>query len=102
MPWKDSPFYKVAEIWIPPQEFHSLEHLLFDENMTFNPWHRTPEHRPIGGVNRTLRDVMRAIKGIPACAERPAPNQCPLAAAATARMTDGHRSVRVSDRLGDR
>lgn len=61
-PWRSSPFHKVAEIHIPQQEFGSKERREFDENMTFNPWHCLPEHRPLGSINRARRDVMRAIQ----------------------------------------
>lgn len=57
--WKesDAPFSKVATIHIPQQEFDSPEQNLFCENLSFNPWHALPEHRPLGVVNR-LRKVI--------------------------------------------
>ena len=63
-PWKTrhTPFHKIAEIHIPAQTFSSDAQRAFDESMTFNPWHCTPDHRPIGGINRARRDVMRAIQ----------------------------------------
>ncbi|MCH7737143.1 MAG: catalase family protein [Chloroflexi bacterium] len=63
IPWKESqsPFRKVASIRIPAQTFGSPEQNEFDENMTFNPWHCIPEHRPLGGLNRARRDVMKAL-----------------------------------------
>lgn len=63
IPWSEklSPFRKVATIRIPSQSFGSPEQNEFDENMTFNPWHCIPEHRPLGGINRARRDVMKAL-----------------------------------------
>lgn len=62
--WKASrsPWIRFATLEIPPQDINDAERLEFDENLTFNPWHCLPEHRPLGGVNRARRDVMRAIQ----------------------------------------
>lgn len=57
-----SPWIKFATIEIPKQDFNDPERIEFDENLTYNPWHCLPEHRPLGGVNRARRDVMRAIQ----------------------------------------
>lgn len=53
----DAPFSKVATIQISQQEFDTPEQNLFCENLSFNPWHALPEHRPLGVVNR-LRKVI--------------------------------------------
>lgn len=58
----DSDLHTVAKIHIPKQNFNTPERLEFDENMIFNPWHCTPDHRPLGGINRARRDIMRAIQ----------------------------------------
>jgi hypothetical protein len=29
--------------------------------MSFNPWHALPDHRPLGGFNRTRRDIYQAM-----------------------------------------
>jgi hypothetical protein len=52
--WKESvaPYHKVATLIIPPQTFDSPEQLQFGENLSMNPWHCLPEHRPIGNINR--------------------------------------------------
>ena len=60
--WENSPFHKVAEIFLPRQEFNSPAQLQFDENLTYNPWHCTAEHRPLGGINRARRDVYHALQ----------------------------------------
>ena len=62
IPWKNSPFYKVAEIHLPRQEFSSPPQLKFDENLTYNPWHCTADHRPLDGINRARRDVYHALQ----------------------------------------
>jgi hypothetical protein len=60
--WKesDSPFRKVATIWIPAQEFSSQERMIEAEGMYFTPWHHLPEHRPLGGINRVRQAVYQA------------------------------------------
>ena len=57
--WKeaDAPFFKVATIQIPQQEFDTPEQNLYCENLSFNPWHALPEHRPLGVVNRLRRVI---------------------------------------------
>ncbi|MEO6808969.1 MAG: catalase, partial [Isosphaeraceae bacterium] len=60
VPW-DAPFQKVATIRIPPQTFDTVEQLTFCENLSFTPWHALPEHRPLGGVNRTRKAVYTAL-----------------------------------------
>ena len=62
IPWRKPQFRTVARLHIPVQDFNSADHQQFDESMTFNPWHCWPEHRPVGGINRARRDVMRAIQ----------------------------------------
>ena len=57
--WKElqAPFYRVATIRIPRQDFDTPEQNEFCENLSFNPWHALPEHRPLGVTNR-LRKVI--------------------------------------------
>ena len=31
------------------------------DNLSFNPWHALPEHRPIGGINRLRKAVYEAV-----------------------------------------
>jgi len=54
--WK-SEAVKVATITIPPQEFSSPAQVKFAEDLSFNPWHALPEHRPLGGISRTRKAV---------------------------------------------
>ncbi|WP_338848471.1 catalase family protein [Massilia sp. W12] len=56
-----SPFIKLAELRIPQQECDSPEQRVYGENLSFNPWHALPEHRPLGGINRARRVVYEAI-----------------------------------------
>lgn len=52
--WK-TPTVKVAEITIDPQNFDTPEQNTFGENLSFDPWHSLPEHRPLGGLNRARK-----------------------------------------------
>ncbi|MDX5372440.1 MAG: catalase family protein [Pseudomonadaceae bacterium] len=56
-----SPFETVATIRVPAQDFDSREQNLFCDNLSFNPWHALPEHRPIGGINRLRKAVYEAV-----------------------------------------
>ncbi len=52
---------KVATITVPPQVIDTPLHRELDENLAFNPFHCLAEHRPLGGVNRARRDVMKEL-----------------------------------------
>jgi hypothetical protein len=64
--WKEeeAPFHEVASIYIPRQEFDTLEQNAFAENISFNPWHALPEHRPLGIVNRIRKVVYDHISRV--------------------------------------
>jgi hypothetical protein len=51
----------VAKIIIPVQSCLSPELDFFCENLSFNPWHSLPEHKPLGLVNRTRKTVYLRI-----------------------------------------
>ena len=55
--WPDalSPPVKVATLHIPEQRFDSPQQEAFAGNLSFNPWHAVPEHRPLGSLNRARR-----------------------------------------------
>lgn len=57
--WQEAqaPFYQVATIRIPRQVFDTPEQNEFCENLSFNPWHALPEHKPLGVTNR-LRKII--------------------------------------------
>lgn len=61
--WKEAntPFHKIATINIPRQKIDSPEQMAFTENLSFNPWHCLPEHRPLGSANRVRKEVYLAI-----------------------------------------
>ena len=54
VPWT-SEFKKVATLKIIQQEFDSEEQMTFGENLSFNPWHSLPVHKPLGGFNRARK-----------------------------------------------
>ncbi len=56
-----SPFRKVATIRIPMQSFDRQQQVEFGENLSFSPWHSLPEHRPLGGINRSRKLVYEVI-----------------------------------------
>ncbi len=56
-----SPYETVATIRLPAQDFDSPEQNLFCDNLSFNPWHALPAHRPIGGINRLRKAVYEAV-----------------------------------------
>jgi len=54
----------VATVRIPKQRFATEARDALAENLSFNPWHALPQHRPLGGVNRIRRIVYRAISNL--------------------------------------
>lgn len=50
-----SPFVPLAKIEIPVQSFDTPAQNEFCENLSMNPWHARPEHRPLGGINRVRK-----------------------------------------------
>jgi hypothetical protein len=61
--WEESvsPFIHVATIIVPVQDLSSASRGLLCENLSFNPWHCLPEHRPLGAVNRVRKTIYREI-----------------------------------------
>lgn len=53
----DSPFVKVATVEIPQQAFVTKTRMDFCENLVFNPWRTSAEHRPLGGLNRARKEL---------------------------------------------
>jgi hypothetical protein len=55
--WKetDSAFVPVARIEIPKQDFLGNQDVC--ENLSFNPWHALPDHKPVGALNRVRKQV---------------------------------------------
>lgn len=56
-----SPFETVATVRVEPQDFDTREQNLACDNLSFNPWHALPAHRPIGGINRLRKAVYEAV-----------------------------------------
>jgi hypothetical protein len=60
----DAPFYPVARITIHKQEFNTAEKNLACENLSFNPWHSLPSHKPLGSVNRIRYSVYQGVSSL--------------------------------------
>ena len=60
----NAPFHKAATITIPKQVFATPERDALAENLSFNPWHALPQHRPLGSVNRIRRVVYKTISSL--------------------------------------
>jgi hypothetical protein len=54
-PERLSPRRSVATLRIPKQTFTSQAQLDFARQLSFNPWHCIPEHRPLGNQSRARR-----------------------------------------------
>ena len=57
---KVSPFLKLATIVIPAQRFDTAARMEFGDNLSYNPWRCLPEHRPLGGINRSRKRIYEA------------------------------------------
>ena len=51
-PEKLSAFVPAARLHIPRQKFDFASQLAFANNLSYNPWHCLPEHRPLGNQSR--------------------------------------------------
>lgn len=54
-PERLSPYIPVARLRLFQQRFDSEEQLAFADVLRYNPWHSTPEHKPLGNSNRARR-----------------------------------------------
>jgi hypothetical protein len=54
-PERLSPRIPVATLRIPRQKFDSPAQFAFTRNLTFNPWHCLPDHRPLGNQSRARK-----------------------------------------------
>ncbi|MBK7975561.1 MAG: catalase family protein [Deltaproteobacteria bacterium] len=59
-----SPFVPVATIEIPAQKFDSPAQDAFCENLSFSPWHASPELQPLGAINRARRVIYDEISKV--------------------------------------
>jgi catalase len=55
----DSPFVPVAHVDIKKQSF--IENQDLCENLSFNPWHSLPEHKPVGVMNRIRKPLYQEV-----------------------------------------
>jgi hypothetical protein len=60
-PEKLSPPVPAATLRLPRQKFDSAAQLAFASNLSFNPWHCLPEHRPLGNQNRARRRLYQEL-----------------------------------------
>lgn len=70
-PERLSPRVSVATLRLPRQRFDSAAQMAFAKRLSYNPWHCSPEHRPLGNQSRarrrmyltlsTLRHTMNAV-----------------------------------------
>lgn len=56
-----SAFETIADVQVMAQDFDSPGQNLDCDNLSFNPWHALPDHRPIGGINRLRKAVYESI-----------------------------------------
>ncbi|MET1025719.1 MAG: catalase family protein [Dongiaceae bacterium] len=56
-----SPRIPVATLRIPRQKFDSPAQFAFARNLTLNPWHCLPEHRPLGNQSRARRRMYQEL-----------------------------------------
>ncbi len=71
-PEKLSPRQTVATLRIPRQKFDSPAQLEFARQLSYNPWHCIPEHRPLGNQSRargrmydTLSKLRHTMNNVP-------------------------------------
>jgi hypothetical protein len=59
--WEGAEVVHAATIVVPKQQFDSVQHNEFCEQMAFSPWHGLPAHRPLGAINRVRKAVYEEI-----------------------------------------
>ncbi|WP_218944152.1 hypothetical protein [Marinobacter changyiensis] len=59
-PEQQSPFIRIATLTIPRQRFDYPAQDAFARNLTINPWHTLPVHRPLGNQNRARKTIYLA------------------------------------------
>ena len=60
-PERLSPRVSVATVRIPRQRFDSPAQLAFARQLSYNPWHSVPEHRPLGNQSRARRVMYKTL-----------------------------------------
>jgi hypothetical protein len=56
-----SQYIKLATLTIYAQVFDSNAQMEFGDNLSFNPWHSLPDHRPLGSFNRVRKRVYEVM-----------------------------------------
>lgn len=56
-----SPFIKVATVTIAKQAFDNDAQNQYGRDLSFNPWHCLPAHKPLGGINRARRVIYNEL-----------------------------------------
>lgn len=59
-----APYHEVATIVIPAQNIDGAERRALAENISYNPWHCLPEHRPLGSTNRLRKLIYERIRRV--------------------------------------
>jgi hypothetical protein len=63
-PARLSPPVRVAVLRLPRQQCDSPAQRAFADNLSFNPWHALPEHRPLGNQNRARLAIYTALSRV--------------------------------------
>ena len=63
-PERLSPFVPVARLTLPRQEFRSAAQAAFARTLSYNPWHTTADHRPLGNQNRARRQIYSQLSAM--------------------------------------
>jgi hypothetical protein len=63
-PERMSPFVPIAKIHLTRQRFDSPEQLAFANVLSYNPWHTTATHRPLGNQNRARKLIYTQLSGL--------------------------------------
>lgn len=61
--WREetAPFYSVASIVIPKQDFDTKRRDAACESLSYSPWHALPDHKPLGAVNRMRKVIYESV-----------------------------------------
>jgi hypothetical protein len=59
-----SPYVPAATLRLPRQKCDSPGQLAFANNLSYNPWHCLPEHRPLGNQNRARRRMYLTLSAL--------------------------------------
>ena len=64
----------VATLTLHKQNIEAPGQAMYGENLSFNPWHTLPEHKPAGSINEARKlvykasaDMRRSANGVPQC-----------------------------------